>query len=240
MDTSARANHLKKVHEDTRHTIECQVQRLATKLNVNKQPMIFNIGDLVWLHLRKDQFPNERKSKLLPRADGPFKVLARYNNNAYKIDLPRDKYNMSDIFNVKDLSPFHGDEDLDPRSDPFEGRGDDAEHPSIIPMDSTSTHPPPQGPMTRARARALETEVNSFLLDLHMDTNGTCILPHQNMLCILRYEVEHHQEAQEHPQGEGEPPQGHKDQEGVQQPQTSMSQVTPCARAQLTPCARAS
>ena len=56
--------------------------------------MIFNIGDLVWLHLRNDRFPNERKSKLLPRADGPFKVLERYNNNAYKIDLSRDKYNV--------------------------------------------------------------------------------------------------------------------------------------------------
>ena len=106
------------MHEDTRNIIERQVHRLATKLNVNKQPMIFNIGDLVWLHLRKDRFPNERKSKLLPQADGPFKVLARYNNNAYKIDLPSDKYNMSDIFNVKDLSPYHGDEDFDSRSFP--------------------------------------------------------------------------------------------------------------------------
>ena len=50
--------------------------------------MVFNIGDLVWLHLRKDRFPNERKSKLLPQADGPFKVLARYNDNTYKIDRP--------------------------------------------------------------------------------------------------------------------------------------------------------
>ena len=112
MDASACVAHLKKVHEDTRHTIERQVQRLATKINVTKQPMIFNIGDLVWIHLRKDRFPNKRKSKLLPRADGPFKVLACYNNNAYKIDLPRDKYNMSDVFNVKDLSPYHGDEDF--------------------------------------------------------------------------------------------------------------------------------
>ena len=77
MNVSARASYIKKIHEDKRNTIERQVQRLATKLNVNKQPMIFNIGDLVWLHLRKDRFPNERKSKLLPRADGPFKVLAR-------------------------------------------------------------------------------------------------------------------------------------------------------------------
>ena len=66
MDASARATYLKKMHEDTRHTIERQVQRLMTKLNINKQPMIFNIEDLVWLHLRKDRFPNECKSKLLP------------------------------------------------------------------------------------------------------------------------------------------------------------------------------
>ena len=107
LDASARATHLKKVHEDTRNTIEHQVQCLATKLNVNKHPMIFNIGDLVWLHLRKDRFPQERKSKLRPRVDGPFKVLARYNDNAYKIDIPRDKYSVSDIFNIKDLSPYH-------------------------------------------------------------------------------------------------------------------------------------
>ena len=51
---------------DVSHTIELQVQQLATKLNVNKNHMIFNVGDLVWLHLRKERFPNERKSKLLP------------------------------------------------------------------------------------------------------------------------------------------------------------------------------
>ena len=109
------------MHEDTRNIIERHVHRLATKLNVNKQPMIFNIGDLVWLHLRKDRFPNERKSKLLPRADGPFKVLARYNNNAYKIDYSRDKYNVSDVFNIKDLSPYHCDEAFDLRSDLSQG-----------------------------------------------------------------------------------------------------------------------
>ena len=83
--------------------------------------MVFKPRDLVWLHLRKEHFPNERKSKLLPRADGPFKVLACYNDNAYKIDIPRDKYNVSDIFNIKDLSPFHADVDYDPRTDLSQG-----------------------------------------------------------------------------------------------------------------------
>ena len=46
LDASARASYIKKMHEDTRHTIERQVQRLTTKININKQPMIFNIRDL--------------------------------------------------------------------------------------------------------------------------------------------------------------------------------------------------
>ena len=32
-------------------------------------------------------------------------MLARYNDNAYKVDIPRDKYNVSDIFNVKEQDP---------------------------------------------------------------------------------------------------------------------------------------
>ena len=119
------------------------------------------------------------------------------------------------------------------------GGGDYAENPSIIPMDSTPTHQAPRGPLTRARARALETKVNSFLLDLHLDTDGTLLLPHQNMLCFLRYEEEHHQGTLEHPQEEGGAPQGRTNQDGVQQQQHRKSQVTPCARAPDTPCPRA-
>ena len=174
----------------------------------------------MWLHLRKARFPNERKSKLLPRADGPFKVLARYNNNAYKLDLPSDKYNVSDTFNVKDLSPFHGDGDLDPRLDPFEGRGYDAEHPSIIPMDSTSTHPTPQGPMTRARARALETEVTSLLSQFPFDSHETWLLPQSETLCILRYQGASHEEARK--QGEPEAEDMHEDGE-EKAPRTRMA-----------------
>ena len=85
--------------------------------------MVFQPGDQVWIHLCKDRFPKERKSKILPRADGPFKVIARYNDNAYKVDIPQDKYNVSDIFNVKDLAPFHGDAPFDPRSDLSQGGG---------------------------------------------------------------------------------------------------------------------
>ncbi|XP_065874841.1 uncharacterized protein [Euphorbia lathyris] len=59
---------------------------------------------VVWLHMRKERFPAQRKSKLHPRGDGPFQVVARIGDNAYKLDLP-------------------GDEDL--RTNPFQERGND-------------------------------------------------------------------------------------------------------------------
>jgi len=48
--------------------------------------MICEEGDWVWLHLRKDRFPKQRKSKLSPQGDGPFKVLKRVNDNAYRLE----------------------------------------------------------------------------------------------------------------------------------------------------------
>ena len=50
-------------------------------------------------------------------------MIARYNDNAYKIDIPRDKCNVSDIFTIMDLSPFHADEDFDPKKDLTQGGG---------------------------------------------------------------------------------------------------------------------
>lgn len=69
-------------------------------------------------------FPNERKSKLMSRKNGPFKVLKRINNNAYQIDL-EGKYTISSTFNASDLDPYVADE-LDLRSNAFKGREDGA------------------------------------------------------------------------------------------------------------------
>ena len=44
----------------------------------------------------------------MPRAEGPFEVLHRINDNAYKVDLPGE-YGVLATFNVADLSPFHSD-----------------------------------------------------------------------------------------------------------------------------------
>ncbi|KAK1646883.1 hypothetical protein QYE76_064688 [Lolium multiflorum] len=111
MDFDKRTTAMKKLHEETRATIQDHVRRQATRLNAKKKERVFEEGDLVWVHLRKERFPQERNSKLKPRGDGPFKVLKRINNNAYVIDIPTSKYLVSNTFNMSDLSPHHGDEE---------------------------------------------------------------------------------------------------------------------------------
>jgi hypothetical protein len=59
-------------------------------------------GDLVWLHLRKERFPDLRKSKLMFRVDGPFKIFEKINDNAYKLEL-LPEFGVSLTFNISDL-----------------------------------------------------------------------------------------------------------------------------------------
>ena len=65
----------------------------------------------MWIHLCKERFPPGKYAKLEPRADGPFKALQRIGENAYKIELP-EEYGVSSIFNVADLSTYHGENSL--------------------------------------------------------------------------------------------------------------------------------
>jgi hypothetical protein len=72
---------------------------------------VFEPGDWVWLHLRKECFSEKQLSKLLPQGDRPFEVVEHINDNAYKLDLPGE-YGISASFNVANLSPFNVGDDL--------------------------------------------------------------------------------------------------------------------------------
>jgi len=116
----------------------------------------FEPGDWVWVHMRKERFPEQRRSKLMPRGGGPFQIIERVNDNAYKVDLLCE-YCVSITFNVVDLSLFDvGD---DSRSNSFEERGDDAIQALKDPLEV------PIGLVTRLRAKRFKEAFNGLLQD---------------------------------------------------------------------------
>jgi hypothetical protein len=126
------------------------------------------------VHLRKDRFPDQRKNKLEPRADGPCKLLRKINDNAYEIGLP-STYGVCTSFNVADLDSFQ--------------EGEDGVHiPRVTQVDEDNT---PininQGPITRSRANKLQQEVNSLLAEINFNISENVILPKCSTLVVRRY-----------------------------------------------------
>ncbi|KAK1699407.1 hypothetical protein QYE76_016104 [Lolium multiflorum] len=110
MEASKREDFVRKIHMKTKELIEKKGKSNAARMNKKRKEMLFKPGDMVWVHFRKDRFPKLRKSKLLPRGAGPYKVLAKINDNAYSIDLPLDEFGVSNSFNVADLTPYDGED----------------------------------------------------------------------------------------------------------------------------------
>ncbi|KAF8102719.1 hypothetical protein N665_0196s0014 [Sinapis alba] len=158
IDGKKKAEMAKQLHEQARLNIEKKTNQYVKHANKGRREMIFEVGDQVCVHLRKEWFPNERKSKLMLRIDGPFEIIKKISNNASKLDL-QGKYDVSNSFNVTDLIPFVADEP-DLRTNPFQEGGDDMvmeqlvdEDLGIKDKDDLAIH---KGPMTRSQTKKLE------------------------------------------------------------------------------------
>jgi hypothetical protein len=90
------------MHETTKLNIEKMNEKYRITGSKGWKEVKLEPGDLVWLHLRKERFPDLRKSKLMSHVDGPFKILEKINDNAYKLKLSPE-FGGSPTFNILDL-----------------------------------------------------------------------------------------------------------------------------------------
>jgi hypothetical protein len=175
-DASKRAEFIKKFPDRARANIEKMTKLYEKRANIGRKKMLFEEGDLVWVHLRKYRFPDQRNRKLQPRADGPFKVLRKINDNAYVVDLP-SAYGVSMSFNVADLSPFFGLEES--RTTPFQEGEDGEDIPALCNPDALVTPDASVTPVASSITAAPPQATPSLTPITQQDTSVPPVTQHQ-------------------------------------------------------------
>jgi hypothetical protein len=198
-DASQRSEFILGMHETTKLNIEKMNEKYRIAASKGHKEVKLEPADLVWLHLRKERFLELRKSKLISRAAGPFKIFAKINNNAYKLELSSE-FGVSHNFKISDLRPYLREEDemSSKMASMQEGEDDEDINTSATIIPSIEI----LGPITRSRAQQLNHQVNSFLFSSAYNIESR-LLP--NDLIILRNQGDDHGGQTEHQEGAGEP-----------------------------------
>ncbi|CAA7036526.1 unnamed protein product [Microthlaspi erraticum] len=102
---------LKNTHQQARDQLELSTTKYKARADAKRREVVYEPGELVWVVLTKDRMPLHEYNKLRSRKIGPVEVLERINNNAYRLRLP-SHIKTADVFNVKYLSKFLGDNDV--------------------------------------------------------------------------------------------------------------------------------
>jgi hypothetical protein len=186
-DASQRYEFILKMHETTKWNIEKMNEKYRITGSKGQREVKLELGDLVWLHLRKKWIPYLRKSKLMFCADGAFKILEKINDNAYKLELPLE-FGVSSTFNISDLWPYLGEEDEVPsRTTSNEGGGGGDQ--GITTSNTTTPSIEMQGLIMRSRAQQLHHQVNSFICSSANDLENR-LLPN-DLIIIRNQEADH-------------------------------------------------
>ncbi|XP_038695463.1 uncharacterized protein LOC119992741 [Tripterygium wilfordii] len=93
-----------------RHNLLLAQERMQLQANNHRIDREFEVGALVYLKLIPYQFPSLNKysfSKLHPKFYGPYEVLERIGNSAYRLKLP-PKTKIHPVFHVSNLKRYLG------------------------------------------------------------------------------------------------------------------------------------
>jgi hypothetical protein len=100
---------MKELHSQVKERLQNLNQEYKHRADKHRRQLQFEVGDLILAHLRKERFSKGTYNKLKMKRIGPCKVLKKFGENSYEIELP-DGIGISPIFNVSDLYPYKDEE----------------------------------------------------------------------------------------------------------------------------------
>jgi hypothetical protein len=107
--SSARAEEfaeaMTELHTEVRQRLQKANQEYKRRADQRKRQLQFEVGDMVLAHLRRERFPRGTYNKLKMKKIGPCKILRKFGENAYELELP-GSIGISPIFNISDLYPY--------------------------------------------------------------------------------------------------------------------------------------
>nr|GFA54108.1 putative reverse transcriptase domain-containing protein [Tanacetum cinerariifolium] len=103
-----------KIHEKNYMTHDLELGAVKSYADLKCKPMEFQVGDKVMLKVSPWKWVVRfgKRGKLNPRKVGPFKVLERIRDVAYKLDLFEELSRVHSTFHVSNLNKCHADEPL--------------------------------------------------------------------------------------------------------------------------------
>ena len=99
---------IQEIHTATAKHLQETSAKYKQTADKKRRVVEFEIGVIVWAILTKDCFPVREYNKLAARKIGPLEILEKINPNAYRLKLS-SHMNTSNVFNVKHLVPYRGE-----------------------------------------------------------------------------------------------------------------------------------
>ena len=143
---------LDRVHACARENLEAVFRSSKRLHDAELSPIVYSVGDVVWM--QKKQFKRDKTKKLTEAWDGPFVVVKKFSDVAYRI--LQGPHHKPKIVHAELLKPFLGDADCSWYKEWSQRRREPAPEPQAAARTPRQTRKRDKGtPKTRPRLRSL-------------------------------------------------------------------------------------